>query len=136
MFIFIIFLYIYCDMKKFFLILIFLFSTNAYSVEKITNFTFEKFKNAQNNNKTIVINSWNKTCTTCSTQSKILRSAVNDFKNVEFLFFEQTKYKEIAKYLNIKFWATIVVFKGKDEVAREIGLINKDEIYKIIKKGI
>ena len=123
-------------MKKIFIILVFLFSTNSYSVEKITNFTFEKFENAQNSNKTIVINSWNKTCSTCSTQSKILNSATNDFKSVEFLFYEQTKYKEIAKSLNIKYWSTIVVFKGKKEVAREIGLISKEEIYKIIEKGI
>jgi len=123
-------------MKKLLIILIFLFSSNTYSFEKITNFTFEKFNNAQNNNKTIVVNSWNKSCTTCATQSKIFAEALKDFKEVEFLFYEQTKYNEIAKALNIKFWSTIVVYKGKNEVARKIGLSNKEDIYQIIKKGI
>ena len=113
-----------------------MFSTDVYSFEKITNFTFEKFKQAQNNNKTIVINSWNKACTTCAAQSKIFAKALNDFREVEFLFYEQAKYKEIAKALDIRFWTTIVVFKGKKEVAREIGLVKKEDIYKIIKKGI
>ena len=46
------------------------------------------------------------------------------------------KNKDIAKALNIKYWATIVVFKGQEEIAKKIGLTGKDEIYKIIKKGI
>ena len=104
-------------------------------MKKKTNFTFEKFKNSQKNGETIVINSWNKNCSTCAAQSKILVSAANDFKKVKFFFYEQTKYKNIANFLNIKFWSTIVVYKGENEVAREIGLNNKDEIYKIIKKG-
>tara|TARA_B100000427_G_scaffold91313_2_gene75410 strand:+ start:418 stop:789 length:372 start_codon:yes stop_codon:yes gene_type:complete len=123
-------------MKKTLLIFVLLLTSNAYSFEKTTNFTFEKFKNAQNSNKTIVINSWNKTCSTCAAQSKIFADALNDFKDVEFLFYEQTKNKDIAKALDIRFWTTIVVFKGKKEVAREIGLIRKEEIYKIIEKGI
>ena len=123
-------------MKKFLILLIILFSTNVYSFEKKTNFTFEKFKKAQDNNKTIVINSWNETCSTCAIQSKILASALMDFKEVEFFFYEQIKYNEFAKALNIKFWSTIVVFKGQNEVAREIGLRSKENIYKIIKKGI
>ena len=112
-------------MKKILIILLFLFPTNLFSFEKTTNFTFQKFKNAQEQNKTIVINSWNKYCGTCKTQSKIFTEAINDFKNVEFLFYEQTKHKEIANSLNIKYWSTIIVFKGKNEIAREIGLVKK-----------
>ena len=136
MLILILFLYNLLIMKKILFIFIFLFSTNSFSFEKETTFTFEKFKIAQDNNKTIVINSWNKTCTTCAIQSKIFTEALNDFKEVEFLFYEQTKHPKIAKALNIKFWATIVVFKGNKEIAREIGLNKKVDIYNIIKKGI
>tara|TARA_B100001029_G_C14970017_1_gene399647 strand:+ start:462 stop:833 length:372 start_codon:yes stop_codon:yes gene_type:complete len=123
-------------MKKILIILLFLFPTNLFSFEKTTNFTFQKFKNAQEQNKTIVINSWNKYCGTCKTQSKIFTEAINDFKNVEFLFYEQTKHKEIANSLNIKYWSTIIVFKGKNEIAREIGLVTKEDIYRIINKAI
>jgi len=123
-------------MKKILLFIIILISTNALSFEKTTNFTFKKFKKAQLDEKTIVINAWNKNCMTCEKQSKIFSSAINDFKNVEFLFYEQTKYKEIANKLNIKFWTTIVVYKGQNEVVREIGLVKKKDIYQLIKKGI
>jgi len=123
-------------MKKFFFFIFILISSDALSFEKTTNFTFEKFKNAQMNGKTIVINAWNENCMTCAKQSKIFTKAINDFKNVEFLFYEQNKYKEIAKALNIKFWTTIVVYKGKNEIVRKIGLVKKEDIYQIIKKGI
>ena len=123
-------------MKKILLFTIILISTEALSFEKTTNFTFEKFENAQLDGKTIVINSWNENCMTCAKQSKIFANAINDFENVEFLFYEQTKYKEIANALNIKFWTTIVVYKGQDEIVRKIGLVKKEDIYQLIKKGI
>ncbi len=108
----------------------------AFSFEQNTNFTFQKFKSAQEKNKTIVVNSWYKYCGTCKAQSKIFAEAIKDFKNVEFLFYDQTKNKEIAESLNIKYWSTIVVFKGKNEIAREIGLVEKEDIYRIINKAI
>jgi len=123
-------------MKKILLFIIILTSSEALSFEKTTNFTFEKFEKAQLEGKTIVINAWNKTCMTCTKQSKIFASAINDFKNIEFFFYEQTKYKEIANALNIKFWTTIVVYKGQNEIVRKIGLVNKKDIYRLIKKGI
>ena len=123
-------------MKKTLLFIIIFISTDALSFEKITNFTFEKFEKAQLDDKTIVIHSWNKNCGLCAKQSKILANAINDFEDVEFLFYEQIKYKKFAKALNIKFWTTIVVYKGQKEITREIGLNKKEDIYKIIKMGI
>ena len=46
------------------------------------------------------------------------------------------KDKNIAKLLNIDYWTTIVVYKNNKEIARKMGLTNKDEIYNLIKKGI
>jgi len=123
-------------MKKILLLFIILISTDVLAFEKNTNFTFEKFEKAQQEEKTIVINAWNETCMTCAKQSKIFANALNDFKNVEFLFYEQTKYKEFANALNIKFWTTIVVYKGQNEIDRKIGLVKKEDIYQLIKKGI
>ena len=123
-------------MKKTLLFIIIFISTDALSFEKITNFTFEKFEKAQLDDKTIVIHSWNKNCGLCAKQSKILANAVNDFEDVEFLFYEQTKYKKIAIALDVKFWGTIVVYKGQNEIDRKIGLVEKKDIYQLIKKGI
>ena len=123
-------------MKKILLLFIILISTDVLAFEKNTNFTFEKFEKAQQEGKTIVVNAWNKTCMTCAKQSKVFADAVNDFKDVEFLFYEQTKHKDIAKNLNIKFWTTIVVYKGNNEISRKIGLTKKEAIYQLINKGI
>ena len=123
-------------MKKILLLFIILISTDVLAFEKNTNFTFEKFEKAQQEGKTIVVNAWNKTCMTCAKQSKVFADAVNDFKEVEFLFYEQAKHKDIAKNLNIKFWTTIVVYKGNNEISRKIGLTKKEDIYQLINKGI
>ena len=124
-------------MKKILLTFIFIIiSTNLLAFEKDTNFTIEDFKKAQNDGKTIVVNSWNKYCSTCAAQTKVFDQAMKDFKDVEFLFYEQDKNKDIAKTLGINYWTTIVVFKGKNEVGREMGLTDKDQIYNLINKGI
>ena len=120
----------------FFSILIFIVSTNLIAFEKKTNFTIEEFEKAQNEGKTIVINSWNKFCSTCKAQTKVFESAKNDFKEVLFFFYEQTEHPKISKYLKIDYWTTIVVYKNHKEIAREMGLTKKDKIYSLIKKGI
>ena len=40
------------------------------------------------------------------------------FKDVIFLSYEQSMNKDIAKKLSIDFWTTIVIYKGKNKVAR------------------
>jgi thiol-disulfide isomerase/thioredoxin len=102
-------------------------------VEKTTTFTNEIFNKAQLEGKTVVINSWEKSCTTCKRQIKILDQAEREFKDVLFLSFEQTKDKDIAKQLNIDYWTTIVVYKNNKEVYRSIGQTNKTKIYELIK---
>ena len=60
-------------------------------------------------------------------------------KNLKILFFlsyEQSKNKDIAQKLGIKFWTTIVVYKGDNEVARIVGQTDKETIYSAIQKGI
>ena len=120
-------------MKKILIILFTLISFNTFAVDKSTTFSNEVFKKAQAEGKTVVINSWNETCTTCKAQIKILDQAENEFKNVLFLSFEQTKDKEIAKQLGIDYWTTIVVYKDNKEVHRSIGQTNKAKIYELIK---
>ena len=115
---------------------ILLISTSSFAGEYETNFNIEKFKFAQNNGKLVVIHSWNKSCSTCAKQKPILEKAKKDFENVIFMNFEQTKNKDIAELLKIDYWTTIVVYKDKKEIAREIGLYNERDIYNLIKKGI
>ena len=122
--------------KKFLILFFVLFSFQSFAIEKKTTFTLEAFNEAQKTGKTIVINSWNKFCGTCARQTKILNEAQKDFPDVIFLSYEQNKHKDIAKLLNVDYWATIIVYKNSKEVAKEIGVTNKSDIYSFIKKEI
>ena len=122
--------------KKFLILFFVLFSFQSFAIEKKTTFTVEAFNEAQKAGKTIVINSWNKSCGTCARQTKILNEAQKDFPDVIFLSYEQTKHKDIAKLLNVDYWATIIVYKNSKEVAKEIGVTSKNDIYSLIKKEV
>ena len=122
-------------MKKFLVTLFILISTQSLASEVKMNFTKDAFENAQKNGKTVVVNSWNKFCMTCIKQEKIIKKAKKDFGDVLFLTYAQ-KNKDIAEYLNIDYRSTIVVYKNNKEIARNIGITKKEEIYSLIKKGI
>ena len=116
-------------MKKILIIIFFLFCSNSLAIEKSTTFTDKIFKKAQSEGKIIVINSWNKFCSTCKKQIKILDQAETKFNEVIFLNYEQTKNKEIADKLNIDYWTTIVIYKGEDEIYRSMGVTEKNQLY-------
>jgi len=123
-------------MRKLF-ITIFLFAClSADAVEKKTNFSEEIFENAKASGKTVVVNSYEVWCGTCSKQTKILDQAEKEFKDIVFLSYEQSKNKDIAQKLGIKFWTTIVVYKGNNEVVRIVGQTDKKTIYSAIQQGI
>ena len=122
-------------MKNILIILIFLLSSNASAVEKSTTFTLEIFNKAQTEGKTVVINSWNKTCFTCKKQVEILDQAEKKFKDVLFLSYEQ-KNKNIAGFLKIDYWTTIVIYKNNKEIYRSLGETNKDNIFDALKSLI
>jgi len=123
-------------MKKLFITASLLVCLSANAVEKKTNFSEEIFENAKASGKTVVVISYEVWCGTCSKQTKILDQADKEFIDIVFLSFEQSKNKDIAQKLGIKFWTTIVVYKGNDEVARIIGQTDKEAIYSAIQKGI
>ena len=123
-------------MKKILTLIFVLFAFESVAIEKNTTFTIEAFNEAQKTGKIIVINSWNKSCGTCARQTKILNEAQKDFPDVLFLSYEQNKHKDIAKLLYVDYWATIIIYKNSKEVAKEIGITNKNDIYSLIKKEI
>tara|TARA_B100000749_G_scaffold182142_1_gene140698 strand:- start:658 stop:1029 length:372 start_codon:yes stop_codon:yes gene_type:complete len=122
--------------KKLFTTLFLFVCLSANAVEKKTNFSEEVFENAKASGKTVVVNSYEIWCGTCSKQTKILDQAEKEFKDVVFLSYEQSKNENIAEKLDIKFWTTIVVYKGNDEVVRIVGQTDKKIIYSAIQKGI
>ena len=123
-------------MNKIYLLILILIPLNTFAGTKNTTFNKEIFLEAQKLGKVVVINSWNKSCSTCAAQTIILNEAKDEFKEVLFLSYEQTVDVEVAKLLNIDYWTTIVVYKNNKETHRSIGETDKSKLYSLIKSAI
>ena len=122
-------------MKKIFIFLLFLLSLNANAMEKETTFSKELFDKAQSDGKIVIVSSWIKYCTSCASQMKVLNKAKNEFNNIEYFTFDVTN-KEIAKFFDVQYQTTLLIYKNSKLVYRSIGETSKDLIYKAIKSSI
>ena len=122
-------------MKKIFIFLFFLLSLNANAMEKETTFSKELFDKAQSDGKIVIVSSWIKYCTSCASQMKVLNIAKNEFDNIEYFTFDVTN-KDIAKFFDVQYQTTLLIYKNSKLVYRSIGETSKDLIYKAIKSSI
>ena len=122
-------------MKKI-LLLIFCISVFSFNViAKETTYNKVDFDKALSEGKVVVVSSWIKYCTSCASQMKVLNKAVNEFDNIEYFAFDVTN-KEIAKFFNVQYQTTLLIFKENKEIYRSIGETSKDLIYKAIRSSI
>ena len=122
-------------LKKLLIIFFIFIPLNSVAVEKQTTFDKDLFKKAQLDGKIVVVSSWIKYCNSCASQMKVLKTAKNQFKNIEYFAFDVTN-KEISNLFNVQYQSTILIFKNNKEVYRSIGVTTKDEIYKAISSVI
>ena len=122
-------------MKKFLIFIVFVLALNAKAFGKETTYKKELFDKALSDGKVVVVSSWIKYCTSCASQMKILKKAKNDFNNIEYFAFDVTN-KEIAKFFNVQYQTTILIFKDNKEVYRSIGETTKELIYEALKSSI
>ena len=122
-------------MKKIFIFLFFLLSLNVNAMEKETTFSKELFDKAQSDGKIVIVSSWIKYCSSCASQMKVLNKAKNEFDNIEYFTFDVTN-KDIAKFFDVQYQTTLLIYKNSKLVYRSIGETSKDLIYKAIKSSI
>ena len=122
-------------MKKILAIIVIFFASISLSSAKETNFKKELFDKALSDGKVVVVSSWIKYCTSCTSQIKVLDKAKNDFDNIEYFKFDVTN-KEIAEFFNIQYQTTLLIFKDNKEVYRSIGETTKELIYDALKSSI
>ena len=115
-------------MRKIFIFICFLLAFTSKGLAKETTYTKDLFDKALSDGKVIVVSSWIKYCTSCASQMKVLDKAKNDFDNIEYFTFDVTN-KEIAKFFNIQYQTTLLIFKDNKEVYRSIGETTKELIY-------
>ena len=122
-------------MKKFFILIFCLFTLNVNALDKETTFDKKLFDKAQSEGKVVIVSSWIKYCSSCASQMKILKKVNNDFDNIEYFAFDVTN-KEIAKFFNVQYQTTLLIFKDNKEVYRSIGETTKELIYDALKSSI
>tara|TARA_Y100000992_G_scaffold215720_1_gene148873 strand:- start:167 stop:538 length:372 start_codon:yes stop_codon:yes gene_type:complete len=123
-------------MKKIcFIFILAIISLNNVVYGKETTYNKQLFDKALLEGKVVVVSSWIKYCTSCASQMKVLNKAKNDFDNIEYFAFDVTN-KEIAKFFNIQYQTTLLIFKDNKEVYRSIGETTKELIYDALKSSI
>jgi len=122
-------------MKKFLVFICFVLAFSTKAIGKETTYSKELFDKALSEEKVVVVSSWIKYCTSCASQMKVLEKAKNDFDNMEYFAFDVTN-KEIAKFFNVQYQTTLLIFKDNKEVYRSIGETTKELIYDALKSSI
>ena len=122
-------------MRKIFVFICFILAFTTNGMAKETTYTKEQFDKALADGKVVVVSSWVKYCTSCASQMKVLDKAKNDFDNIEYFKFDVTN-KEIAKFFNVQYQTTLLIFKDNKEVYRSIGETTKELIYDALKSVI
>lgn len=96
------------------------------------------FKAAQSEGKTVLLGFHADWCGTCKKQKpavmKVLAS--EGFSDVVGFMVNFDMAKELKKELKVSKQSTLVIFKGKKEVARKMGITKEKQIKALIEKGL
>lgn len=98
--------------------------------------TFEK---AQAERKTVVLHFFADWCPSCQAQKKILDPMFADDGYLRRVLFLSVPYDDalaLRKELKVNRQSTLIVFKGRDEVAREAGVTEKEGLETFFKRHI
>ena len=122
-------------MKKFLIFICFVLALTSKATSKETTYDKQLFDKALSEGKVVVVSYWIKYCSSCAGQMKVLKKAKKDFENMEYFAFDVTN-KEIAKFFNVQYQTTLLIFKDNKEVYRSIGETTKELIYDALKSSI
>ena len=122
-------------MKKFLIFIYFVLALTSNATGKETTYDKQLFDKALSEGKVVVVSSWIKYCTSCASQMEVLKKAKKDFDNMEYFAFD-VRDKEIAKFFNVQYQTTLLIFKDNKEVYRSIGETTKELIYDALKSVI
>lgn len=98
-------------------------------------YTDAAFKNAQAADKHIVVEVFKTGCPTCKLQQPGLKDARTKFPDATFLKVDFENDAGPVKMFNAVKQSTIIVYKGKQEVARSVGETDSGAIVGLIAKG-
>ena len=105
------------------------------AIAKEGAFNMHAFEKAQAKGEMIVVDVFKKGCGTCAKQKPILNLAKEIYPDAKFVKVNFKKDKEAVKHFKAVKQSTIIVYKGKEEVARSLGETDKSELIAMISKG-
>lgn len=116
--------------------LILIMATNVFAAG-LQVFDRAAFDAAKARGETIVLDFHADWCPTCKKQGPILDSLLSEpeMNSVVGFKVDYDNATALKKALNVQKQSTLIVFKGEKEVARQMGLTNKDEIKALLLKG-
>lgn len=97
-------------------------------------FDIEVFDKARKAEAIVVVDFHATWCPTCRRQAPLLKalSEEKEFADTVFLVADFDKEKGLKRALRVNAQSTIVVYQGDKEVARAIGVVDKDALRKLI----
>jgi len=97
--------------------------------------TFDALRAA---NKPVLIDVYADWCPTCKQQAPLIAALLGspEFKDYTVLKVNFDTQKDVRNLLKVPYQSTLIVFRGKQEVARSTGDTNKDSIAATLRRGL
>ena len=101
-------------------------------------FSAQAFKYAQDAGRPILVEIHADWCPTCKAQQPILNKLSGEaaFSNIVRLKVDFDSQKDAVKQLNAKTQSTLILFKGKTEIARSVGETDESRIRSMLQKAL
>jgi thioredoxin 1 len=113
---------------------------SAVSSEAITKKMFDQkaFEGAQATGQSILVEVHASWCPICKRQRPILSKLGTEpkFKNMVSFEIDFDSQKDLVRRFNVQKQSTLIVFKGRKEIARSTGDSNPDSIEQLLAKGL
>ena len=99
-------------------------------------FDGKAFADAQAAGKSILVDVTAPWCPTCAKQQPIIEGLEREQPQLLVLSVDFDSAKDVLKQFGVQAQSTLIVFKGKTEVARATGPTNPEVIHALVAKGL
>ncbi len=101
-------------------------------------FTPEAFQGAQQAGKPILVDITAPWCPTCKAQAPIIEELTSrdDYKDVVVFHVDFDNQKDVVRSFNARSQSTLITFRGKEEVARSVGVTDPAAIEDMLAKAV
>lgn len=98
-------------------------------------FDAKAFRSAQAAEKAILVDVTAPWCPTCKQQRPIIQQIENEKPDLVVYEVDFDTAKDVLKQFRVQYQSTLILFKGKKEVARSTGATDPAEIHALIAKA-